>query len=240
MQTLTDRTIGEIAAENVAAIGVFERFGIDYCCGGRRPLSQACREAGITVGELESALNTLAAPPEIGLDWHARTLTDLQAYLVGRFPIRVMLAEHEAVGDLPRDLRANSDGYTPPGDACFSYRELYRRLDARRTSTFISRTTCISRARWRSNSWRLTVGGWRLAGASAPPRHAPLRSPANRRLRPRHRHRTATASSYATVHKKNAGQAEACPTSGTSCVSCKPASAISGADMPVPAEFPAK
>ena len=208
MQTVTDKTIGEIAAENVAAIGVFERFGIDYCCGGRRPLAQACREAGITVGEFESALGTLAAPPEIGLDWNLRTLTDLQAYLVGRFhvhareelqvlqqlaakvvsvhgrnhpelsriaaliealeqdmlphmlkeemvlfpyveglesgqgaavpscfgsienPIRVMLAEHEAVGDLLRDLRANSDGYTPPGDACFSYRELYRRLAA--------------------------------------------------------------------------------------------------------------
>ena len=43
-------------------------------------------------------------------------------------PIRVMLMEHEAVGAILAGLRANTSAWVPPADACFSYRELYRRL----------------------------------------------------------------------------------------------------------------
>ena len=31
-------TVRDFAIENPASIRVFEKFGIDYCCGGRKPL----------------------------------------------------------------------------------------------------------------------------------------------------------------------------------------------------------
>ncbi len=43
-------------------------------------------------------------------------------------PVRMMMLEHERVGELLARLRAVTDGYNPPESACFSYRELYRRL----------------------------------------------------------------------------------------------------------------
>ena len=43
-------------------------------------------------------------------------------------PVRKMMAEHDRVGELLASLRALTDDYTAPEDACFSYRELYRRL----------------------------------------------------------------------------------------------------------------
>jgi regulator of cell morphogenesis and NO signaling len=43
-------------------------------------------------------------------------------------PVRKMMAEHDRVGELLASLRAVTDDYTPPESACFSYRELYRRL----------------------------------------------------------------------------------------------------------------
>ncbi len=43
-------------------------------------------------------------------------------------PVRMMMIEHDRVGDLLRQLREVTSDYTPPEDACFSYRELYRRL----------------------------------------------------------------------------------------------------------------
>jgi len=43
-------------------------------------------------------------------------------------PIRKMMAEHDRVGELLASLRSVTDDYTPPESACFSYRELYRRL----------------------------------------------------------------------------------------------------------------
>ncbi len=43
-------------------------------------------------------------------------------------PVRMMMLEHDRVGDLLAKLREITDGYVPPESACFSYRELYRRL----------------------------------------------------------------------------------------------------------------
>jgi regulator of cell morphogenesis and NO signaling len=43
-------------------------------------------------------------------------------------PVRMMMMEHDRVGELLAELRQVSGGYTPPADACFSYGELYRRL----------------------------------------------------------------------------------------------------------------
>lgn len=43
-------------------------------------------------------------------------------------PIRVMLMEHESVGDLLRAFRTVTGDYALPDDACSSYRELYARL----------------------------------------------------------------------------------------------------------------
>ena len=45
-------------------------------------------------------------------------------------PIRAMQNEHEAVGDILRELRELTRDYTPPEDACGSYRSLYLGLQA--------------------------------------------------------------------------------------------------------------
>ena len=45
-------------------------------------------------------------------------------------PIRMMMMEHETVGDLLRELRALSSNYTVPPDGCLSYQTLYRALEA--------------------------------------------------------------------------------------------------------------
>lgn len=46
MATL-DTSVREIVAEDFRAAAVFERFGIDFCCGGRRTLREACRDRKI-------------------------------------------------------------------------------------------------------------------------------------------------------------------------------------------------
>ena len=45
-----------------------------------------------------------------------------------KHPVKMMMLEHDRVGELLARLRSLTDGYTVPADACFSYRELYRRL----------------------------------------------------------------------------------------------------------------
>ena len=45
-------------------------------------------------------------------------------------PIRMMMMEHETVGELLRELRAISSNYTVPPDGCISYQTLYQALEA--------------------------------------------------------------------------------------------------------------
>jgi regulator of cell morphogenesis and NO signaling len=57
-------TVGEIVACDFRAAGVFERFGIDFCCGGRRSVEEACRAAAVDPGAVERALQSLPVPEE--------------------------------------------------------------------------------------------------------------------------------------------------------------------------------
>lgn len=43
-------------------------------------------------------------------------------------PIRVMLEDHDAAGAMMAELRRLSGGFTPPADACASFRRLYQHL----------------------------------------------------------------------------------------------------------------
>jgi len=82
MTSLT-QTVREIALEQPESIRVFERFGIDYCCGGRKPLAEACADRQLAVDEvvaaLESAANSAAPLP---VDWSQATLGALIEHIV--------------------------------------------------------------------------------------------------------------------------------------------------------------
>ena len=43
-------------------------------------------------------------------------------------PINAMMQEHDAAGDLVRTIRNLTSGYTPPSDACTSFKALYQAL----------------------------------------------------------------------------------------------------------------
>lgn len=82
--TTTAKTVGELAAENPAAPRIFEKLGIDYCCGGSRTLEEVCRAAGLAVEEVRDSLEMAlekarAAAP--GRDWNAEPLADLIAHI---------------------------------------------------------------------------------------------------------------------------------------------------------------
>jgi regulator of cell morphogenesis and NO signaling len=210
LNALTDRTVGEIATEVPGAIRIFETWGIDYCCGGLTPVTDACDSVGKSVEELAAALAVAAVPPgPLSKDWSQEKLATLARFIIDAYhdytreeletlmalaekvrgvhghrhaelvrvhelvaalgvdmrphmlkeeqvlfpyvdqledaaakggpaptpffgtvknPVRMMMLEHDGVGELLRELRSVTSGYTVPGDGCFSYRELYRRL----------------------------------------------------------------------------------------------------------------
>lgn len=47
-----NRTVRELAVEIPNAARIFEKYRIDYCCGGSRSLEDACTTAGVDAGEI--------------------------------------------------------------------------------------------------------------------------------------------------------------------------------------------
>jgi regulator of cell morphogenesis and NO signaling len=210
------RTIGELAAELPVSIRVFEAWKIDYCCGGRTSLADACAAAGKSVDEFFAAIDAAATVPDGMRDWSSESLQAVSTHVVDTYhcytreelatiipiaskvlgvhgerrpelaeavtlvneltndmlphmlkeeqilfpyvaqletaaergtpaptpffgtvknPVRMMMLEHDRVGELIARLRAVTSDYTAPDSACFSYRELYRRLAELETKT---------------------------------------------------------------------------------------------------------
>ena len=80
------KTIGEIAASDFRAIQVFEKYGIDFCCGGQKTFGDACTEKGLSTGqvlqELEQAAQSTSGPGERYDMWELDFLAD---YIVNQY-----------------------------------------------------------------------------------------------------------------------------------------------------------
>lgn len=67
---LATRSVGDLVAEKPARARVFEEVGLDYCCGGRAPLGDACRDRGLEPAAVTALLEALDIDPdETATDW---------------------------------------------------------------------------------------------------------------------------------------------------------------------------
>jgi len=214
METTTcwsERAVGEIVAENYHTAGVFREVGIDFCCGGKITLAQACTKKKIAIDDVVERLESVGSryvgvandysqwSPSLLVSYIVETHHDFvrrKVDEVGRYAVKVahvhgerhpenvaiaarflelanamnehmiseeervfpmlmrvssavrtggnaaasdlamlaseieqMEAEHEAAGDLMKQIRALSNDFMPPEDACTTYRVLYQNLE---------------------------------------------------------------------------------------------------------------
>lgn len=210
MENLRNKSVGEIVKLDFRAADVFSSYGIDFCCGGKISVAEACANSGIdeiiVLSELEALKNlqgsavhdfdswnigfladyiihthhqfvTKAIPqilplaqkvadvhgehhPEVirinelfndlanellshmqkeeqilfpyikklAVDSTAGNCTEGSCFGTVAGPISVMEQEHENAGVILKELFRLSDGYTPPEDACNTFRVLYGKL----------------------------------------------------------------------------------------------------------------
>ncbi|MEP7118071.1 MAG: iron-sulfur cluster repair di-iron protein [Acidobacteriota bacterium] len=90
MNITSDSRVSDVATGAPATIRVFQEHGIDFCCGGKRPISEACAERGIDVAHLVAQLQAVGS--DIGGDrnWQAAPLRELVTHIQRRFhePLR--------------------------------------------------------------------------------------------------------------------------------------------------------
>jgi regulator of cell morphogenesis and NO signaling len=78
-----DRSLAELVLEHPRTARVFERLGLDYCCGGRHSLATACEERGLdpaTVAVFIEREDELVTPESS--DWVSAPLAELCAHIV--------------------------------------------------------------------------------------------------------------------------------------------------------------
>jgi len=84
MSVSTRRTVRDWALEHPEATRVFEKVGIDYCCGGGRSLEQACIAANVSVDEVVDSLElsqAAARTQQKDRNWQIEPLADLVAHI---------------------------------------------------------------------------------------------------------------------------------------------------------------
>lgn len=202
-------TVRDLAVTMPGATRVFEKLGIDYCCGGHRTLADACVKAKVPVEQVTTSLAQAGAAPEEDANWSTTSLTTLIQHIVEKHhiftkdelprleklmnkvctvhgaqhpellqlqpvflalkqelephlfkeeqvlfpyvtkleaaftkgslipmscfgtvqnPVRMMMLEHEAAGDLLKEMRTITQDYAVPADVCMSYQTLYQAL----------------------------------------------------------------------------------------------------------------
>lgn len=75
-----DETIGEIVTRDYRKAQVFKSFGIDFCCGGKKTVSEVCEKKGIDAKEVNNALELVTGEIKTSendcLTWDIGFLTD--------------------------------------------------------------------------------------------------------------------------------------------------------------------
>jgi regulator of cell morphogenesis and NO signaling len=118
--TVQNVTVGEIAARTPAAVRVFEKYRIDFCCGGKVPLDEACRTAGVDPAALLAEIEQAGVKTDDARDWRSADLDALMdhilethhAYLKTELPrlearlAKIRAAHDERYGGLPSRMAA--------------------------------------------------------------------------------------------------------------------------------------
>lgn len=94
--TITESmTVAEVASTIPSSVRVLQRHGIDFCCGGKRPIAEACREHGVSFNELTTAIDASAGVASDARDWQREPLHTLITHIIATYHDRLR-------EDLPR------------------------------------------------------------------------------------------------------------------------------------------
>jgi regulator of cell morphogenesis and NO signaling len=120
MTTTTDVTLADIAVSRPGAARVFMKHGLDFCCGGRRPLAEAAAQKGLDGGAILAEIEAQPTGADDLTRWGQRPLAELADHIVARyhrwlreeFPALLKMAEkveavHADKPTVPRGLASH-------------------------------------------------------------------------------------------------------------------------------------
>jgi regulator of cell morphogenesis and NO signaling len=79
---IASRTLAQIVNENHQAAALFEKYGLDFCCKGKRSLQVACKEKDLAVEKLTTELENMVKPDTSSNKPHQRSLSEIVDQIV--------------------------------------------------------------------------------------------------------------------------------------------------------------
>lgn len=120
-------TVREVAVQIPESTRLFETLKIDYCCGGNRPLTEACESAGVEVNNVMAMLAILSnANKETVIEFQNLSLTELIKHILDTHHVFTK-SEMERIGALVEKV-TNAHGANHP--ELFRVGELFQSLCA--------------------------------------------------------------------------------------------------------------
>jgi len=107
-------TVGEIAAKDIKKAMLLKKLGIDFCCGGKKSLEDACLEQGLDVVRVKQELEDADKYQDTGthLDFNSFTLSFLADYIVNVHH-RYVLEQAPVIEDLAQKVAAHHGAANP-------------------------------------------------------------------------------------------------------------------------------
>ncbi len=82
MYNFINNTLSQIVTDHYQTARVFENYGLDYCCHGKRYLSSACTEKNIPLETILNDLNSAVILSDSSSEFNQMSLTELAEYIV--------------------------------------------------------------------------------------------------------------------------------------------------------------
>ena len=122
-----NQNIGDIVAREPQAMDVFKHYGIDFCCGGNRPLIEAINEQSLDPNEVLDKLESIKPQPKLDRNFNAMSNTKLVDYIVQthhQFLYKILPELSELTTKI---LRVHCRNH---GDSLFKIHSLFHQLKA--------------------------------------------------------------------------------------------------------------
>jgi regulator of cell morphogenesis and NO signaling len=116
---ISTATLADLATSHPAASRVLHRHALDFCCGGRRALAEACSEKGVDAEAVLAEIRSEAQGAQ-GPRWDERPLAELADFIEGHYHARLRAelpelvrmaerveAKHAEKASCPRGLRTH-------------------------------------------------------------------------------------------------------------------------------------
>lgn len=85
MEIRSNQTVGEIARLVPGSVRVFQRHGIDFCCGGKLAVADASSRAGVPVERLLAEIQAEEVRPGADVRWDEAPFEQLIGHIVERY-----------------------------------------------------------------------------------------------------------------------------------------------------------